>query len=217
METQEFVPVKYGQYNTLSSIPSPEIVNSMSRLKAETEVISKAIEIFYNLKGVGKSIKGRRKLRCMFYCIYMAYSNLDHPVDPSYAADIVGLAKNHINKAFVEYSPPGAMVIPPEKLLGFYMSRINSLVKDQGMSYDEKSITQGAMDVILVCRSHNKGKEWVLNTASKVVAIVALYFYMNDMKGICSQGNIDIFEKACYLSWACIKRYHEQLSMHYNH
>lgn len=221
----------YSVYGSLSSTAQPEIVNALQQLPIETEVVMKAIEVFYqigtNLGDKGspgmvrytprtKSVKGSRKFRCMFYCVFMAYKELEYPVDPAYAAEIVGLPRNEIEQAFTEYCPSGPMLMEPEKLLRFYIKRINILLSPLGIEYNIEVLDREARKVIEVCRSTEVGREWIKNTAGKIVSIVALYFYMNDIKGLEIAQNIPIFEQACYLSWACIRRYHEQIVKYYN-
>lgn len=221
----------YSVYGSLSATAQPEVVNALQQLQIETEVVAKAIEIFYRIgttpaeKGSStavrytprtKSVKGSRKFRCMFYCVFMAYKELGYPVDPAYAAEIVKLPRNEIEQAFTEYCPPGPMLIEPERLLRFYIKRINHLLSPYGIEYNTDVLEREAIKVIDVCRSSEAGREWIQNTAAKIVSIVALYFYMNDIKGFEIAQNIPIFEQACYLSWACIRRYHEQIVRYYN-
>lgn len=217
----------YSPFSTITNPTQPEIVTSIQQLQLETEVISKAIEIFYriNMRIKGdiietprrnKSVKGSRKIRLIFYCVFMAYKELDFPVDPYYVADIVQLPRNEVDQAFSEYAPPGATIIEPEKMLRFYIQRINVLLQPKGISYNIDVVERDVRRVIEICRSSLAGREWVLNTPAKIVAISALYFYMNDLKGLEIVREINIFEQACYLSWACIRRYHEQIAKYYN-
>jgi len=214
----------YSPFGTVSAQTQPEIVNSIRQLNLEHEVISKAIEVFYEIgiRGTSnymprtKSVKGSRKFKCMFYCVFMAYNKLGFPVDPSYAADLIGLPRNEIDQSFNEYSPSGAMMINPESLLPFYIQRINTLVASCGVQYNFEVLERESRKIIEICRSTSSGKEWVQNTAARVVAIVALYFYLNDIRNLEIGQSIQIFEQACYLSWACIRRYHEQITKHYN-
>lgn len=223
-KSEKLVMSGYSPYGTITSSTQPEIVNTIQQLPLENEVILKAIEVFYEIGIRGnqeyaprtKSVKGSRKTKCIFYCIFMAYKNLGFPVDPSYAADAIGLPRNEIEQAFNEYSPSGAMLIAPEDLLRFYILRINTIVAHQGIQFDINTLEIQAKRIIDICRSTTAGKEWVENTAAKIVAIVSLYFYMNDIRGSEIGQNIQIFEHACYLSWACIRRYHEQITKYYN-
>lgn len=214
----------YNPFSSVTTVTQPEIVNTIQQLPLENEVILSAIEVFYEIGIRGKqeyaprtkSVKGSRKIKCIFYCIFMAYNKLGFPVDPSYAADIIGLPRNEIEQAFNEYSPSGAMLIKPEQLLRFYIMRINTIVACHCIQYDVDTLEYQAKRIIQVCRSTVAGKEWIENTAAKIVAIVSLYFYMNDIRGFEIGQNIQIFEQACYLSWACIRRYHEQITKYYN-
>lgn len=223
-KSEKLVMSGYSPYGTITSTTQPEIVNTIQQLPLENEVILKAIEVFYEIGIRGnqeyaprtKSVKGSRKTKCIFYCIFMAYKNLGCPVDPSYAADAIGLPRNEIEQAFNEYSPSGAMLIKPEELLRFYILRINTIVSYHGIKFDVDTLESQAKRIITICRSTVAGKEWVDNTAAKIVAIVSLYFYMNDIRGSEIGRNIQIFEHACYLSWACIRRYHEQITKYYN-
>lgn len=221
----------YSPYSTITNPTQPEIVISMQQLQLETEVISKAIEIFYQINTTrindprgttmeisrrNKSVKGSRKIRLIFYCVFMAYKELNFPVDPSFVADIVQLPRNEVDQALSEYAPPGATIIEPEKMIRFYIQRINILLQNQGIVYNIDVIDRDVRKVIEICRTSLAGKEWVQNTPAKIVAISALYFYMNDLKGLEIARDTNIFEQACYLSWACIRRYHEQITKYYN-
>lgn len=210
---------KYSSTNTIVSTSQPEIVNALHQIQVETEVVTKAIEIFYRIHGVRtgrtKAVKGSRKIRLIFYCVFMAYNELNSPVDPSYAADLISLPRNEIEQAFNEYSPTGPMIIEPEKMIPFYINRINLLNVD-GTSFDIGVVNHEVCRVIKTCRGTKAGQEWIQNTAAKIVAIVALYFYLSDIRGLEIGQNIRLFERACYLSWACIRRYHEQIVKYYN-
>lgn len=215
----------YNPNGTIISLSQPEVINAFQQLSIETEVIRRAIEIFYDIGSNSdnqkhtrktRSIKGSRKTRCMFYCVFQSYNDLGAPVDPSYAADIVGLPRNEIDQAFTEYSPSGVMFIEPERMLRFYIHQINNIIVHTGVQYNVDVIEKEVKKIIHVCRSTHTGDEWIQNTAAKIVAIVAIYFYMNDIKGLEVGQNIQVFEQACYLSWACIRRYHEQFVHYYN-
>lgn len=222
----------YNAYSTLTSTAQPEIVITIQRLQIESEVITKAIEIFYRTNKMkindnqgtsvdvsrrNKSVKGSKKIRCIFYCVFMAYNELDCPVDPAYAADIVGLPRKEIEQALGEYAPPGTTMIDPKKMTKFYVKRINLLIVQTGITYTSDPIDQEVRKIIDVCSLSLAGKEWIQNTAAKLVAIAALYFYMSDIKGFEIARDVTIFEQACYLSWACIRRYHDQITKYYNY
>lgn len=222
----------YNAYSTVISTTQPEIVTTIQQLQIETEIISKAIDIYYRINSMkmndnrgnsvgvfqrSKSIKGSRKIRLIFYCVFMSYNELGCPVDPAYAADIVKLPRKEMEQALTEYAPSGTTIIEPEKMIMFYIRRINLLVSQLGISYNIDIIDQEVRRIIEVCRISPIGKEWIENTAAKHVAVAALYFYMNDIKGFDTiSKNIYIFENACYLSWACIRRYHDQITKYYN-
>jgi hypothetical protein len=219
----------YNGYSTITSTAQPEIVTTIQQLQIEIETISKAIEIFYQVNSTkinknstisckrAKSVKGARKTQLIFYCVFMAYNELNCPVDPIHAANIVGLPHKEVDQALNEYSPSGTTIIEPEKMVMFYIKRINEIVASLGIKYNEEIVVQDVQRIIEVCRVIPIGKEWIENTAAKHVAIAALYFYMTDIKGFdIISKNISIFETACYLSWACIRRYHDQITKYYN-
>lgn len=216
----------YNPCATIVNNSQPEIVTTIQQLSIEIEIISKAIGIFYNINSMKisdeiykrtKSVKGSRKIRLIFYCVFMAYNELGCPVDPAFVADIVKLPRKEMEQALGEYAPAGTTIIEPEKMIVFYIRRINKIVESMNIKYDECVVDREVRRIIKVCRMTNIGQEWVQNTAAKHVAIAALYFYMTDIKGFdLISKNINIFEKACYLSWACIRRYHEQIARYYN-
>lgn len=222
----------YNAYTTYTSTTQPEIVTTIQQLPIEVEVIAKAIEIFYRINSMkindnrgtsvevsrrNKSVKGSRKVRLIFYCAFMAYNELGYPVDPAYAADIVKLPRKEVEQALNEYAPPGTTLIDPEKMIMFYIKGINCLIAQTGISYNVEIVDKDVRRIIEVCRSTQAGKEWIQNTAAKLVAVAAIYFYMNDIKGFETARDVSIFEQAFYLSWACIRRYHEQITKYYNY
>ena len=216
----------YNPCATIVNNSQPEIINTIQQLQVEVEVISKAIEIFYRINSMkindeiykrSKSVKGSRKVRLIFYCVFMAYYELECPVDPAHVADIVKLPRKEMEQALGEYAPAGTTIIEPEKMIVFYIRRINAIVASLGIKYDEVVVDRDVRRIIGVCKITPIGKEWVQNTAAKHVAIAALYFYMTDIKGFDTiSKNTSIFENACYLSWACIRRYHDQIAKYYN-
>lgn len=208
----------YNIHGSTVQIVQPEIINALQTLPIAPEVISRACAIFYrtNIDSKLKSIKGSRKTRRMFYCILIAYNELDYPVDPSYAADIVGLERTDIEQAMNECSPSEVILIEPTKMLKFYIHRFNALLSQIGIRYDPNIVIQDVTNVINICRGTPSGYEWVQNTAAKIVAITSLYFYLTDIKCFDISKNMQLFEQACYLSWACIRRYYEQIIKYYN-
>ena len=215
----------YSAYGSTTAVVQPEIVTALQQMNLEIEVINRAIEVYYEVIKMhyhrkndtrGRTIKGGRRLRLLFYCVFTAYIRLNNPVDPCFAAELIGLPFNSIEQAITENSPPGVIVIDPTKMIKFYVGRINKLMESTGTQYNEASVVEGVTQVIDICRSTEVGEEWTQNTAVKLVAISAVYFYLNDIKGINMSKNIILIEKTCYLSWACIKRYYEQIGKYYN-
>jgi len=211
----------FSPYTTSISTTQPEIITNIQNLPIETEIISKAIEIYYQTivkknpnDRIVKSFKGTRKIRLLFYCVFAAYHAVDYSVDPCYVAEIVKLPANEIDQAINDYVPPGVMLIEPEKMMRFYIARINRLLASTNIHYNEDVIVAGTQNILKVCRSTAVGREWIQNTTAKSVAIAALYFYMNDTRGF--GINQAIIERACYLSWACIRRHYEQVAKYYN-
>ena len=206
----------YNVYGSAVTVAVPEIVLALQALNVEPQVASKACEIFHrsNADLRLKSIKGSRKTRRMFFCVLLAYKELNFPVDPSYAADIVGLARTDIERAMNECAHSEVVLMEPISMLAFYIHRLNALSSVVGICYDVNTMISEITKVINTCKETVGGKEWVDNTAGKIVAITSIYFYLNDIK--CYDVNMAIFEEACYLSWACIRRYHEQIIKYYN-
>ena len=210
----------YSTYGNVQTTPQPEIINDIQKISIPTEVISEAINIFYEIsktsKNKVKSIKGTRKTKLIFYCVFMAFDKLDSLADPCYIADIIGLKRNSIEQSFNEFSPTGITIIKPEKMIKFYIHSLNKLLLERGVSYDENTVIDGVIKVIEMCRGTNAGKEWTQNTSANVVVISSLYFYMNDIMRFDISNVTNLFEQACYISWACIRRYHGQVSKYYN-
>jgi len=216
----------FNPYVTPTLNSQPEIVNNIQTLPLETEIIGKAVEIYYQTMAervsrrkkdehIVKSFKGIKKARMIFYCVFRAYLEMGYPVDPCYAAEIVRLPMNEIDQALNEFIPPGILLIEPEKMVRFYIDRINKLSVPLNIEYNSEAVIAGTQKVLQECRSTNTGREWIQNTTAKSVAIAALYFYLNDIQGYSlDQG---IIERACYLSWACIRRHHEQIAKYYNY
>src|SRR4051794_4465357 len=87
----------FSPFSTLTVEAEPKIVTAIRRLSLPQEVMGRAIEIFYRIyngqngpKKI-KSIKGTRETCLIFYCVFMSYNELQNPVDPIYAANLVSL------------------------------------------------------------------------------------------------------------------------------
>jgi len=208
----------YSPYGISLPVTQPEIIRSLQALQIEPDVISRGCAVFYRLNNDSKikSIKGRRKQRMMFFCLLIAYNELDYPVDPCYAADLVTLPRTEIEKTMNECSPSEMIVFDPIKMIKFYMHRFNILLSTTGVQYDSVTVIKEVTEVIEVCKKTQSGREWIQNTAAKIVAVTALYFYLNDIKNFDISKHSKFFEEACYLSSACIRRYHPEIIRYYN-
>lgn len=199
-----------------SAIHQPEVVNTIQQLPIANRVILKAVELFHDIRGraTTKSVKGTRKRKCVFYCVFMAYRDLGHPMDVDLCADMAGLEPKHIDQAFNEFSPPGALTIDPESYVGYYIRLFNTILVD--MSLDVDALAKMVRHVITVCRQTTAGNEWIGNNTSKTVVNAAIYFALSDVLGVSISGHVRMFEDASRLSWACICRYHDTIRHYYN-
>ena len=211
-----------SSYRDGMSTTRPEIVNCLSALKDKVDVVlvKKAIEIYYELcqEINTKSIKGTRKACMIFYCLFLAYDRLGHACDPAFIADIVGLPRKKIEKAFSELSPIGCTLYDPLSFIKFYISRYNALLEEGGIGIkiNDDCVHKSVEDIIIKCNETVPGSQWIENSPVKVVAVACIYFYLTEIKGISMTETIDIFSQACYLSFSCIKRYSDQVSKYYN-
>lgn len=216
-------------YNPNSSIVSnsrPEIINDFENLNVRSEIICGAKNVYYRIiasKSLTnqkptriKSVKGSKKLKLIFYCVYIAHLDLGRAVDPCYVADLVNLDYKEIDRSFENYSENGIITIEPERLIPFYIERLNEVSKESGIVYDKEKIIDGVNKVITICKSTQIGKEALENIPSRFVAICSLYFFLDRVSRTNISKEITNFEKACYLSWGCIKRYLAQIEKYYN-
>jgi len=208
----------YNQYGTPVVKHQPDIVKTIQGLDLPVDIIGKAIEIFYEISNTRtvKSFKNDRKLRLIFYCIFMGYYELGHMVDPYYVTNLINMSKNRIDKALFEYSDEGVILFNPEDLVEFFINQFNQVIVHHKIYYDVQEVVIGVKEILKVCRSTESGKEWIENSSVRSVTISTLYFYLTDILGINMKNQITLFEKACNLSYACIRRYCEQVSMYYN-
>lgn len=219
----------YSANTSLVSNSQPEIVLTLQQLELPMEIITHAIDIYYVIQQnktkqkrnneqipTPRAVKGSRKIRLMFYCVFMAYREVGYPVDPCYAAEKVGLGNNEIDHALAEYSISGVTLLRPEELITFYLDRINEALEEKGIRFDPQVFGKGIREVLDSCRSTPAGKQWLENRAAKNVAIAALYFYLNDIKNTEVSKYITTIEKVCYLTRACIRRYYEEVAKYYN-
>jgi hypothetical protein len=219
---QELVNSGFSTTSNVVNKTQPEIVNYIQNLPFEIEVTSRAIDIYYRLaisKNTFckvKAVKITRKLRCAFYCVFTSFKELGTPIDPVYLADIISLPRNNIEKAFRDYSPPGFNYIDPESMLSFYIMQINKHLEDSGLSFNIQNTISEIAEVIKVCKSTKEGAFWVRNNTSKIIAIVAIYFYIVDLKGIFIDKLLSIIEQCCYVSWSSIKKYYDKMVKYYN-
>lgn len=219
----------YSQYGTLVTNVQPEIVQEIQSLPFEVEVIKNAVDTYYDIVREKymvtkaktsdkkcKTIKGNKKKRLIFFCIFWAYIKLERPVDPCYIALIMGMNPKKTEEAITENLGPGVILIDPVKMVPFYINRINSLVGEEGLNFDVENLTEGVTSVINTCRSTKQGEEWMMGQSAKIIAITAIYFYITDIKGINITKSIPLFEKISHLSWACVRRYYDQIVKYYN-
>lgn len=226
----------FSGYSPSGSLTQPgqsEIVNQICQLKdVEPEVVNRAIQIYHDtMRRIQtseasstvaqkparmRSIKGSRKNQLIFYCVFMAYIDLNAALDPCRVAEIIHISSSDIDQALSEFLPPGANLIEPEKFVSFYVRTVNELIEDSGQSL-APIVVEKVCEVIKICRSTRGGQEWILNTSSKIVAITALYFYLNDIMGSSISRDTSLFERASHMSWACIRRYHREIATYYNY
>ena len=215
---EQIITDGFSAHGSPVQVVQPEIINALQLLPVAPEVISRASAIFYQLNRQSKlkSIKGSRKVRTMFACISLAFNELGVPVDPNYAADLVHLDRTNIEQALNECFPASKIIYDPILMIRFYIYSLNESLSLVGIRYDENAVITEVTKVIQICKSTKSGEEWVQNNAGKIVAITALYFYLNDLKRYDISKYLALFEQACYLSWACIRRYHAEISRYYN-
>jgi transcription initiation factor TFIIIB Brf1 subunit/transcription initiation factor TFIIB len=204
----------YNRYGNIVITKRPDIIENILNLPIEQEVKSRAQEIYYRLHDVNKNVKSRQKLQLIFYCIWMAYLELDCPQDTYPLADMIALPRKNIDKALSKFLEVGIVIIEPERMIKYYIRRINSFLIDA--KFNEDLVTENVIEILKRVRRTEAGNEWVDNTPVKIVAVVSIYFYLNDIKRSKLIENTSLIEKTCYLSWACIRRYHEVLERYYN-
>ncbi|MEM3858048.1 MAG: hypothetical protein QW478_01435 [Candidatus Micrarchaeaceae archaeon] len=213
-EENDIVINNYNHFGNVISSKIPDVIENISKLPIEEEVKVKAHEIYYRLPNNGKNVKSKQKFQLIFYCVWTAYLELGYPQDPCFLGNIIGIKKNDIDKAFNKYSEKPLLIINPEDMVELYIKKINSYLDDK--KFNEQVVVEEVKKILQQIRKTKAGEEWIMNTPVKIVSIVAIYFYLNDIKQSKYIEDISIIEKTCLLSWACIKRYHEILEKYYN-
>lgn len=197
----------------------PQIVILLqNRQDIADEIKTEAIQVYYQISQLRpdcklKSVKGKRQLKIIFYCLFNAYINVDCYIDPIELAEKLNMKKTDINKSLSSYTPRGSTIIPPEKCIKYYLYRLNELLKQNNLKeYSIDECVEGTITIIKLCRNSKLGHEWITDIASKTAAIICLYFYLNDIvcEGICK--HTDLYGKACFVSFAGIRKNYEIVS-----
>lgn len=198
----------YSPYATLVSNACPEAVKVIRQLNIPPEVSSQAVENYYKYET--EKLRTKRKTWRVFLYVYMAYNDLDNPVDPIYVANLIGMNTKEIEQAFNDSNVQ--IIIDPAKLSRYYINSINNNLIDTKLDID--SIQQHVKTIIETCSRKPSGKEFIENNPAKNVCVGIICFFLLDYSSL----NIpkDIFEQSCCLSWACINKYRIQISEYYN-
>jgi hypothetical protein len=207
----------YSQFASPVSITVPEAVTAIQQLGLPPEITSKAIDTFYRLQSdvtkqvhPVKSLRKKRKDRCVFLCVFIAYNDSGMPMDPVAVANLTKLDSGEIDQAFNDNTIN--IVIDPVKLSRYYVQSINTLLEGSQLNVD--LVEQEVRKIIEICRQKKSGQEVLENSPAKHISVGVTCFYILDVGSM----NIhrSILERACHLSWACISKYHRQISQLYN-
>lgn len=204
----------YSQFTSPTSLVIPEAVGAIQRLKLPYEISSKAVEIFYRLETTGnkkvKSLRSRRKNRRIFLSVFLAYNELGCPRDPIAVANAIQMDTSEIEQALSE--SPINIVIDPIELSQFYTQQINQISPE--IAFNVPEVKSEIQRIIETCKQSQVGRETCNNSPAKHIAVGALCFYILEILGLPIPR--DIFEKACFLSWACLTKYHREVVALYN-
>jgi len=210
----------YNPNATCVQVQIPEIINSILKLPIETEVINRAVAIYHRInedsnfsRNRPKTIKGTKKDQLIFLCVFRAYYELDRAIDIVHAANLTGLSKNLVNQAIDMYP----MKFEPEKFVEFYINRFNQILEAHGSEIQiQKRVIPEVIQIIQICRETRPGLEGIQDMPSKGVAVSSLYFYLSNIVNIMKQEYNSYFTEACYISWAAVRKYYEQINEYYN-
>lgn len=210
----------YNPNATCVQIQPPEIINSILKLPIETEVINRAVAIYHRInsdynfsRNRPKTIKGSKKDQLIFLCVFRAYYELDRAIDVFHAAALTGLPRNMVNQALDMYP----MKFEPENFIEFYINRFNQILEEHGAKIQIQSVMiPEVIRIIKDCRETKSGMEGIQDMPSKGVAVAALYFYLNNIVNIMKQEYNSYFTEACYISWAAVRKYYDQINEYYN-
>lgn len=216
MESEDLVNTGFSSNVTPIMSVIPDIVSVINSLRLPSEIIQKSVDIYYRLESdkrqlyKAKTIKQKRKARRIFLCIFIAYNELDQPVDPILVARLVDLPIDEIEHAFNESG--AKIVVDPVKLSRHYTQMINSCLTDRQLSIE---VVEFNVDrIITVCKRTPVGREILDNNSVKYITVGALMFYLSDIAAL----NIprSVIEHATHLSWACINKHQLQIAQLYN-
>ena len=139
----------YSAYGTASTQAPPQIVITIQQMAGlENEVKMEAINLYYQMRerlslggssGAGgakvKSVKGKRQLKIIFYCIFIAYAKLGNYVDAQHVCKLIGMDPSEVRGALTDYTPPGVTSIDPEKCVKYYIQRLNALLREKAQNF----------------------------------------------------------------------------------
>lgn len=212
--------ISTGSFSKFSSIITvniiPQTVLAIQQLpNIADEIKTEAIQVYYQISQFRpecklKSVKGKKQLKIIFYCIFNAHINLDCYIDPIGLSYLLKLKKTVINKALSSYTPRGVTIIPPEKCISYYLHRLNELLKEKKLKeYPIEECVDGTIIIIQLCKNSQLGDDWITDVASKTVAIICLYFYLNDIVNEGISKYTELYGRACFVSFAGIRKYYD--------
>lgn len=156
------------------------IIHDMVNINIPTNIKEKADEV-YNMLNISTK-RGARRKKVVFFCIYEAHRLLKIPIDPKDLAEIVGIEKNHISKAFTMCSPIETEYYPPNVKFNFReFIRLNYHLT--GLS------TVNLEDVLSLADDICQKNPAINNIFPQLVAGAILSYYM-DINGVQSKINM---------------------------
>lgn len=183
--------------------------DSVSQIRSYSSLLPKqildtAVEIYYQIDRteVGKEtklritpkiLKGGKKQRRIYICLYLSLVNHNMSVDPNYVAKMINMKESFISKAFNEN--PVQVCIKPDNMFNFYLIQIDRL-----------DLRAHCLTILERLRSCQLGRELIDNYSVKgIVTGIINQILMPNCKGM------QELSKRWFASTACLKRYQTEV------
>lgn len=211
---QEYYDDKYTNNIVTISKNEPDILYKIKSLdNIPSNVIMKTLEILEVISSKNKkNVKKKNKDKRIFVCLFMAYNDLDMPVDPYYLCEKLNIDVFLINSAFKLNKID--IKVDPIKLSKFYINNLNEVCKTHILNVDY--LIEKIEKIISVCSQNSSGKSLLHSTNVKIISIGSIFFYFKTYEEKLIKIYKNFFSKAWYSEIQCIRRYGNLIGYAYN-